>query len=246
MRAIFKHHRRAIPVNPTAGLELPRVQGGRDRIASPAECAALLDALPDSDRAIWATAMYAGLRRGELMALRIEDVNLASGVIHVRRSWDMIEGEIAPKSAKGDRRVPIAAVLRDHLDGRLVRLDWAEGKIFGASAVSPFSPTGLTARARSAWNAARLARFTLHECRHTFASLMIGAGVNAKALSTYMGHANVSITFDRYGHLMPGNENEAASLLDAYLARASDGARLAPVSRQSRADPVGLSRIQSE
>ena len=61
---------------------------------------------------------------------------------------------------------------------------------------------------------------TLHEARHTFASLMIAAGVNAKALSTYMGHANISITLDRYGHLMPGNEAEAAHLLDAYLSRA--------------------------
>ncbi len=49
------------------------------------------------------------------------------------------------------------------------------------------------------------------------ASLMIAAGVNAKALSTYMGHANIAITLDRYGHLMPGNEGEAAGLLDAYL-----------------------------
>ena len=46
---------------------------------------------------------------------------------------------------------------------------------------------------------------------------MIAAGVNAKALSTYMGHANISITLDRYGHLMPGTEEEAAGLLDAYL-----------------------------
>ena len=41
--------------------------------------------------------------------------------------------------------------------------------------------------------------------------------MNAKALSTYMGHASVTITYDRYGHLMPGNEDEAAVLLDAYL-----------------------------
>jgi hypothetical protein len=46
---------------------------------------------------------------------------------------------------------------------------------------------------------------------------MIAAGVNAKALSTYMGHANIAITIDRYGHLLPGNEEEAADLLDAYL-----------------------------
>ena len=58
----------------------------------------------------------------------------------------------------------------------------------------------------------------LHECRHTYASMMIAAGVNAKALSTFMGHANISITFDRYGHLMPGSEGEAAGLLDSYLA----------------------------
>jgi integrase len=57
----------------------------------------------------------------------------------------------------------------------------------------------------------------LHDCRHTFASLMIAAGVNAKALSTFMGHANISITLDRYGHLMPGAEDEAAALLDGYL-----------------------------
>ena len=48
---------------------------------------------------------------------------------------------------------------------------------------------------------------------------MIAAGVNAKALATYMGHASVTITYDRYGQLMPGYESEAAALLDAYLAR---------------------------
>ncbi len=47
---------------------------------------------------------------------------------------------------------------------------------------------------------------------------MIAAGVNAKALSTYMGHANISITLDLYGHLMPGNEEQAAAMLDTYLA----------------------------
>ena len=82
-------------------------------------------------------------------------------------------------------------------------------------------------RARRAWKDAGLEPVTLHECRHTFASLMIAAGVNAKALSTYMGHATISVTLDRYGHLMPGNEEEAAGLLDAYLERADTTARLA-------------------
>jgi hypothetical protein len=55
--------------------------------------------------------------------------------------------------------------------------------------------------------AAGLDRITLHACRHTFASLMIAAGVNAKALQSYMGHSSIRVTFDLYGHLMPGNES---------------------------------------
>ena len=54
--------------------------------------------------------------------------------------------------------------------------------------------------------------------------------MNAKALSTYMGHASITITLDRYGHLMPGNEEEAAALLDAYLARADTASRVAQLS----------------
>jgi len=74
-------------------------------------------------------------------------------------------------------------------------------------------------RAEKAWHAAGLTPITLHEARHTYASLLIAAGVNSKAVSTYMGHASITITLDRYGHLMPGNEAEAADLLDGYLAR---------------------------
>jgi integrase len=49
---------------------------------------------------------------------------------------------------------------------------------------------------------------------------MIAAGVNAKTLAAFMGHASVAMTFDRYGHLMPGSESDAASRLDDYLNRA--------------------------
>jgi integrase len=51
--------------------------------------------------------------------------------------------------------------------------------------------------------------------------------VNAKAISAYLGHASIQTTFDLYGHLMPGNENEAVTLIDAYLERATTGRRLA-------------------
>ncbi len=228
LRAIFRRAvaRGDIGVNPTSGLELPAVRGRRERIASPNEAAKLIEALPERDRALWAMALYGGLRRGELQALRWDDVDLARGVIRVERAWDVREGEIEPKSRAGRRTVPIAAVLRDYLLEHKQRGDGV-GLVFGRPDGKAFDGSTVDARAKAAWRNAGLEPITLHEARHTFASLMIAAGVNAKALATYMGHASVTITYDRYGHLMPGNETEAAGLLDAYLMRDDMRTRLA-------------------
>ena len=162
------------------------------------------------------------------MALRFEDIDLAGGVIRVERAWDPKEHSfVEVKSRAGRRRVPLVAVLRDYLVEHKLRTDRAVGLAFGRDANHPFQDSSLRARAHTAWNKAGLDPITLHECRHTFASLMIAAGLNAKALSTYLGHASITITLDRYGHLMPGSEEEAAELLDAYLERANTKARLA-------------------
>lgn len=226
VRAIYRraHQRGEVTVNPTRGLDLPAVRSKPRRFASPQEAAALIAALPRCDRAVWATAFYAGLRRGELRALRVEDVDLAAGVLHIRRGWDDLEGEIAPKTAQGLRKVPIPAVLRDHLDAHALPEE-PESLIFGEGPRTPFNPKALAERADRVWKEWELERLTLHEARHTFASLMIAAGVNAKALSVFMGHFSISITLDLYGHLMPGSEDEAAALLDQYLARDSAAAR---------------------
>jgi len=218
LRAMYRRalSRGEVTINPTTGLELPAIRSRRDRIASPAEAQQLLDALPEADRPLWAVALYAGLRRGELRALRWEDVDLIAGVIRVQRGWDEVEGEIEPKSATGRRTVPIPGALRGHLEAQWVR--GGTGRLVFGQNDRPFAPKPLRGRAVRSWDAAGLTPISLHECRHTYASFMIAAGVNAKSLSTYLGHANISTTFDLYGHLMPGNEAEAAGLLDEFLA----------------------------
>jgi integrase len=211
-----------VAVNPTAGVQLPAVRGKRERIATPTEAAQLIAALPPRDRAVWATAMYAGLRSGELQALTDELVDLGSDVISVQWSWDPVAGRVAPKSRSGRRTVPVPSALRKHLlEHRLAR--GRRGGLFFGRQSRPFSNQSLSQRATRAWRAAGLQPIGLHECRHTFASLMIAAGVNAKALSTFLGHASVTITLDRYGHLFPGSEKEAAGLLDTYLERSVGG-----------------------
>jgi len=222
LQAIYRRAlaRERVAVNPTIGLEIPAARGRRDRIAAPGEGAALIEALPPDDRAVWATAMYAGLRRGELRGLRWCDIDLQKGIVRVERGWDDADGEIEAKTRAGRRSVPILARLRRELAAHKLRTGRSDDDlVFGTTETVPFEPSTVRRRAIAAWGKKDLESIGLHEARHTFASLLIAAGVNAKALSTYMGHASVTITYDRYGHLMPGNEEEAAGLADAYLER---------------------------
>ncbi len=225
LRAFYRRAvaRGDVALNPTAGLQLPAVRGRRDRIATVSEADKLLAALPDGDRAVWSTAFLGGLRRGELMALDVTHVfdgNEVASLIAVDRSYDPVAGEfITPKSHAGTRRVPVTRELRAYLTTHQQRLGRSTGLLFGRTATRPFDDRALKLRAEKAWHAAGLTPITLHEARHTYASLLIAAGVNSKAVSTYMGHASITITLDRYGHLFPGNEAEAADLLDGYLDR---------------------------
>jgi site-specific recombinase XerC len=204
-------------INPLVGVLKPAVRTKTRKVASPVEAAAMITALDRPDASLWATAFYAGLRRGELIGLRREDVDLAIGLIHVRRGWDLREGgEVPTKTAKGPRRVPIPAIVRDHLDALP-----DDGPLFG----SPTWIAKTNVRARKRWEAAGLEPITLHEARHTYASLMIAAGVNAKTLSTFMGHATIAITLDLYGHLLPGSEDQAASC-SMLISRARSAPRL--------------------
>lgn len=134
------------------------------------------------------------------MALQWSDVDLAPGVIRVERSFDpQSRLFVTPKSRAGVRTVPFPGVLREYMLAHRLRSGRAHGLVVGRSATCPFSYTGVLWRAKRAWRDAGLDGIGLHECRHTYTSFMIVAGVNAKALGTYMGHSSVTITLDRYG-----------------------------------------------
>ena len=224
LRAIYRRalQREQLSANPTLKLALPAVRARRERVARPAEAEALLAALPADQRVLWATALYAGLRRGELQALRWQNLDLEQGLISVEHSWDRYAGLIEPKSRSGVRRVPIPAALRTQLLAHHLRCGRPTGSfVFRAADHSrPFDSAWATTKARRAWRTAGLEPIGLHECRHSYAAYAIAAGINAKALSIYMGHSSITVTLDRYGHLMPGNEAEAASMLNAYLHQA--------------------------
>ncbi len=210
-------------VNPCTSLRLPSGEQKRDRIATPSEAAKLIAALPAKDQAALGLAVYAGLRIGELLAIEWEAIDLEQKKLRVVRAWDEKAKRFldAKTEAGQNRTVPIVDPLATLLADHAVLMDHpTEGLLFpGRDASQPLSQGRLRKRAAEAWQGAGLEPLGFHEGRHTCASMMIAAKVNAKALSTIMGHANISITLDRYGHLMPGSEDEVRALFDAYLDR---------------------------
>ena len=205
---------------PCDGVRLPGGEEQPMRIVTPETAALLVGVLVGRDRTAFALACYAGLRAGELLALDWPTVDLTLRVIRVERAWDHgSHAFIGPKSKAARRVVPITerllAVLLDHRDQF-----GDDGLVLPTLRGAPVKPMGhsaLVKRLKSAWAGADLEALKLHEARHTFASMLIAAGANPKAITTYMGHSSIQVTFDRYGHLMPGSEAQIAGLLDAYL-----------------------------
>jgi integrase len=223
LRAMFRWlvTREIVEADPTDGLEeLPQGTRTRSRIAKPDEAARLIDALPSEYQPIWATAFYSGLRLGELRALRVSDVDLQRGLISVNASWDVKAGFVAPKSEKSIRKVPIPAVLQAHLRNHLEQRASESELIFGTAPGTPFKSEGVRRESYSIWKKADLDRIGFHEARHTYASILIDAGLNPKKVQVYMGHSSISTTLNIYAHLFDGNEEESVKIIDNFLAAA--------------------------
>lgn len=173
---------------------------------------------------MWRLFVMTGMRRGEVLALRREDLDLDGGFVMVRRS--LVRGldgwtTNPPKTARGRRRVDLdpatVAALRAHVSSRaMVGID---GHVFADAAGRPLDPDGVSSRFARLVRESRLPRIRLHDLRHTAATLMLAAGINPKVVSERLGHASVVITLDTYSHVLPSLQADAATA----LARAIDG-----------------------
>jgi integrase len=198
--------RRLVSRNPVRLVELPpRDEKPRTRVASVAEAERLLVALRPDDAVPYAVALYAGLRRREIQGLRWEDVDL-------RRHWLTVQRS---KSQAGTgRRVPLAQPLEQILLASAERHGCAsQARVASVSVMSG----KLAERATATWREAGLRRITLHECRHTFASMLMAAGYTIKEIMVFMGHPDLQ-TVDRYIKLLPQHDDSnPVDRLDSYL-----------------------------
>jgi len=201
--------RRYVTRNPLRMVELPpNDEKPRLRVALVPEAEHLLAALSPEDRVPYAIACYAGLRRAEIDRLEwpevLDDGKIASHILVLR----------SKSEAGTQRRPPIAEPLQ-----QILREAWLrQGRpTRGAVCERSVMSGKLASAATKAWDDAGLNRITLHECRHTYASMLMAAHYTVKEIMEYMGHADLQMV-NRYVKLLPQpRDDNAAARLNEYL-----------------------------
>jgi integrase len=204
-----------LPMNPAAGVEKPPVSRTGDLdVFSPEEVWALARAAPsEQDAAMFLTAAFTGLRRGELFALRWRDVDFNSSVIRVRASY--AAGAVtSPKSGKV-RSVPMAPDVAAALARLGARTEFTgdDDLVFVGSTGSFLGSSALRRRYDAALKRAGLRQLRFHDLRHTFGTRMIGTA-DIRRVQEWMGHSDIQTTM-RYLHYAP-REEDAALVADAF------------------------------
>jgi len=217
LKEMFKHAIQwgYLDANPAQYVERPRVEIEEMEILAPPEIHRLLAAAEEPVRTLLLCAVLTGMRRGELLGLKWEDIDLEGNRIHVRRAlW---RGQfITPKSRRSRRAIDMAPTLKAALaklpsrfKGEMVFTS-PEGGIMDPDNFSSRDWTRVLRRSK-------LQRIRFHDLRHTYASLLIAQGAHPKYIQAQLGHASIQTTLDRYGHLMPDMHEAEARKLDRLV-----------------------------
>jgi integrase len=211
--------------NPAAHVDPPRVARPEMHVWSQPEVRRFLASVAD-DRlyALWAILLATGLRRGEALGLRWDDVDLDRRRLSIQRAVTVVDYEIVvsePQTTRGRRSVSIdpttAAVLAAHRKRQLEdRLAWGpawqdSGYVFTTEDGRVLHRQRVTQIFKRLASEAGLPPIRLHDLRHTAATLALTAGIHPKVVSERLGHATVGITLDTYSHVGEGLQEEAAT-----------------------------------
>ncbi len=204
--------------NVTEAVIPPKPQKKEIKVLTSEEVKRLLRALRGERlEALYVLAVTTGMRQGELLGLKWEDVDLGVGVVRVRRTvWKGVA--TAPKTAKANRSIRLTGMAREVLRKHLER----EGKgewVFSSRNGTPVNCHNLINR--SWWPLLKevgLPRIPFHNLRHTCASLLLSQSVHPKLVQELLGHADISTTLNTYSHVIPSLEGKTASAMDEALA----------------------------
>jgi integrase len=180
-------------------------------------------------------AIATGMRHGEMLALRWQDINFRERCLYVRRTvtrqggYGFIEGE--PKTRKSKRQIILPEFVLKELEQHRVDLEWAKQKagatwenndLVFPNRAGKFLDDGTNlARFYKVLESAGLPRMRVHDLRHNVGTLLMSMGVYPKVVQELLGHSDVAITLGLYGHAVPGMHNAAMDKWKDFL---QDGA----------------------
>jgi integrase len=222
-----------IPRNAAASVKPPQARREEMQPLSRNQVGMFLDTVKgDRMEALYVLAVTSGLRQGELLALKWEDVDLegANPTLEVRRSLSETRGRrsfVTPKSSRG-RHLRLskraASALRVHrkrqLEERVLKAGFWEdhGLIFPSEVGTPMSGRNLYRAFKIRVKRAALPQtLRFHDLRHTCATLLLRQGINPKFVQELLGHADISLTLNTYSHVLPDMGDAAAGGMDAAL-----------------------------
>lgn len=195
--------------------EGPRVRKHMTEPLTPGQAKVLLARLAgDHLEAVYAVGVGCGLRLGEVLGLKWSDVE--EGVLTVRRSLQRVKGSYVlkeyPKTDESQRRLAIPPFVWQALDrqreAQKAPGDW--GLVFTTATGAPVNGTWVTHHLYDVLTTAKLPRQSFHDLRHAFASILIDEGADLKEVKDVLGHAQVSLTANLYGHLYQEAKQRAA------------------------------------
>lgn len=217
-----------VPRNVCDAVDVPQVRRKEMHPLTPEQARRFLEAAHGERlEALYAVAVHAGLRPGELLALKWEDVDLDGGTLHVHRA--LSNGEFtAPKTKRSRRRIDLsagsAAALKKHrkaqLEERVKRGTlWQDhGLVFPSSVGTPLSHRNVVRSFKAVLKRAGLpATIRLYDLRHTCATLLLCRNVHPKYVQELLGHASIAQTLDTYSHILPGMDGGIGDAIDEAL-----------------------------
>jgi integrase len=221
-----------IPRNVAEAVKAPRPNPKEMRTLFADETRKLLEAARgDKLEALYVLAVSTGMRQGELLALKWQDVDLENASVSVRRTLTkhgtrLLFGE--PKTKKSRRTIHLTEaavrVLREHLDRQLGQIERLgdlykdQGLVFASEVGTPINPTNLRKRSfASLLKRAKLPRIRFHDLRHTCATLLLSRNIHPKYVQELLGHANIAVTLDTYSHVIPAMGNQTARAMEDAL-----------------------------
>lgn len=217
--------------NVADAVDKPRVESNKGKSWNIRQTMQFLEAATQSK---WWIAFYiavmTGMRKGEILALRWDDLDLENGYAQVRQMLAFVKGQPIfqePKTERSRRSVALPEELilllkRYRIEQNEIRLMMGNAYhdhdlIVCRDTGAPLNPRNLDDAWYRLLDWTQLPKIRFHDLRHTHASLLLQQGVHPKIVSERLGHSNINITLDTYSHVLPGLQKEAADLFGKSL-----------------------------